>query len=429
MRNRVRKLFVVGINLLVFLVLLSSIELYYRIWPPNVLADPSPNRLWQKFRAHVTLTVAPGTYDRWFNTFTKQSFPADIVTNSLGFNDRREFEYSKPYVRAANERIVLFTSASAGWGIGSTSDETTVAGQMQHYLNALQKERKYTVINLSMVGWIAFQEFVGLELWGDAFGPDWIVVMDGVSDAVTGCGSSQGVGNPMFTAAIENQVNDYLFNIRRPDFYRGWLENEIVKYSAAYRGITGKQYVPDNRIFDQSSSDWSVVRRQIIPTKVGQSREMLAFYLKSIRAILKLYPGAAYIISTQPMVNQFAGDFVDIYQSPPGTEAHRLAVARRERELEAYLTAHEDEPCGQSTLQPSFAYVFANGAIQLERLADEMRGQGRRVEYANMGTLFPDPATERIPYFIDPAHLSDAGTDILGRFYADRILAADATNH
>ena len=40
-----------------------------------------------------------------------------------------------------------------------------------------------------------------------------------------------------------------------PVFYRGWLENELIKHSKAYRIITGKQYVPDDQIFDQSSSE------------------------------------------------------------------------------------------------------------------------------------------------------------------------------
>ena len=65
---------------------------------------------------------------------------------------------------------------------------------------------------------------------------------------------------------------------------------------------------------------------------------------------------------------------------------------------------------------------------ELERLAEDMRARGRRVEYQNTGTLFPDAREERMPYFIDPVHLSDAGNDVLGRFYAERILAARAAD-
>ena len=429
MKSVLKKSRVVAINAIVFIALLGSLELYYRFRHPGATADfPDHNGLWQKFQSYVMITTAPGPYKQWFDKFKNENYSADVVTNSLGFNDRHEFDYTKPYHKAPNERVVLFTSGSAGWGVGSTSNETTVAGRMQHYLNTLQSDRQYTVINMAMGSWIAIQEFIALELWGEVFQPDWIVVMDGFNDAGVGCAYSQGVGNPMYSATFRAYIDGYLFSTKRPVFYRGWFENELIKHSAAYRAITGKQYVPNAQIFDASSSEESPVRKQIIPTKLGQSRDMLAFYLKSIRAMLKLYPDAGYILSTQPVVNHFTGEFVDIYQSPPGSEARRAAMAKRERDLETYLTAHENEACGVSTYQPSFTYIFVNGAIQLERLAEDMRARGRSVEYHNTGTLFPETRPERMSYFIDPAHLSDAGNDVLGRFYAERILGVSATD-
>ena len=425
--NRVlQRSLVVAVNLLVLVVLLGCIELYYRIRHVEPIDDADRNGLWLKYRAHVTLMAAPGRYDHWLNTFKNETVPAGVATNSLGFNDAHEFDYSKPYNKAPGEKLVLVTGGSTAWGVGSSSREWTVAARMQHYLNTLQNEYKYTVINLAMINWIAFQEFIALELWGEVFRPDWIVVMDGLNDAWVGCGSSQGVGNPMFSAAIESYIDDYLFTTRRPVFYRGRLENEVIKYSAAYRAITGKQYVPNTQMFDQTSTDKNPSRRQIAPTKVGQARDMLAFYLKSVRAMLKLYPDAGYILSTQPIINEFSGDFADIYQFPAGSDAHRAAMTRRERELETYLTAHENEWCGQNSYPPSFTYVFVNGAIRLERLAEDVRAGNRKVEYYNMGTLFPNEPTQRVPNFIDSMHLADLGSDALGEFYAKRILAAGA---
>jgi hypothetical protein len=101
---------------------------------------------------------------------------------------------------------------------------------------------------------------------------------------------------------------------------------------------------------------------------------------------------------------------------------------RREGELEFYLDHYKDKPCRQATSQPSFTYIFVVGAIRLERMVDSARGDGREVEYHNTGMLFPNARAERIPYFIDAAHLSDKGADVLGRFYAQRILANTAKN-
>ena len=81
--------------------------------------------------------------------------------------------------------------------------------------------------------------------------------------------------------------------------------------------------------------------------------------------------------------------------------------------------------CGQGTAQPANTYIFGNGAVRLEQLVDEEAARGRVVEYYNIGTLFPDPRPERMPYFIDPPHLTDKGMDVIGKFYAEKILAAD----
>jgi hypothetical protein len=94
-------------------------------------------------------------------------------------------------------------------------------------------------------------------------------------------------------------------------------------------------------------------------------------------------------------------------------------------ELEGYLTLHENETCGQGTAQPADTYIFGNGAVQLEQLADEEAARGRLVEYYNIGTLFPNSRSERMPFFIDPPHLTDKGMDVIGKFYAEKILAAD----
>jgi hypothetical protein len=152
---------------------------------------------------------------------------------------------------------------------------------------------------------------------------------------------------------------------------------------------------------------------------------MLAFYLAAERGMLNLFPQARYILSTQPVVNQFTGDFNDIYQYPVGSPERKAAIEKRTVSLEGYLTGHENEMCGQRAAQVSFTYIFGNGAVQLEQLADEEAARGRLVEYYNIGTLFPDPRPERTQYFIDAPHLSDKGMDVIGKFYAEKILAAD----
>src|SRR5215210_1468472 len=176
MRRFLKTCFTVAVNLAVFGALLVGIEAYYRTWHPTQEAFADKNGLWQVFRPYVMFTTSPGVYKFWHNDFTKELYPANVVTNSLGFNDPREFSLSKPYIKAPNEKVVLFTSGSVGWGVGATATDKTVAGRMEHYLNNLQTDQKFTVVNLSMGSWIAYQQFIALQLWGQTFEPDWVVV-------------------------------------------------------------------------------------------------------------------------------------------------------------------------------------------------------------------------------------------------------------
>jgi lysophospholipase L1-like esterase len=302
-RRTVRIIF---INAIVFIALLGAIELFYRVWRPS--PAEGNNGLWQNFHTYVMFLTAPGTYNAWTNQNTKEIYPANVVTNSLGFNDHHEFAYTGRYEKAPNERVVLFTSGSTGWGVGATSTDTTVSGRMQFYLNSLQNAVKYTVINMSAGSWIAYQQFIALDLWGEWFQPDWIVAMDGHNDASVGCQYSQGVANPLYFATIKSYVDAYLFSTAHPVFYRGWLENQLIRHSAAYRGLSAP----------------------------------VVFVVREIAFQVRFPPG------------------------------------------------------------------------------------GRKVECHSMGEVFPNKREERVPYFIDGAHLSDKGADVLGKFYADRILASGA---
>lgn len=424
MKRALRAAGIVAVNLAVLLIILAGIEGFFR-WREPASTNSLLNGLWQRYSAYVMFTTAPGPYKAWTNQLTGANITSTVATNALGFNDPHEFDYTKPYKKAPNEKVVLFTGGSVAWGVGATATDRTVAGRMQHYLNQLQHEIKYTVINLGMGSYIAYQQFLALSLWGESFDPDWIVAMDGFNDAVVGCASSQGVGNPSYFAVADAFITAYLFGTKNPVFFRGQWENQLIKYSAAYRNLSGQDPIDINLRVDNSSGETILQRRAIIPTKLGESRQILEFYLKGERAILGLFPHARYILSTQPVVNMFSGDFLNIYDFPSDSAEHRTAMNKRAAELEDYLTARQAEDCNAANMQPSYVYIYGLGALRLEQLAKEQREKGRFVEYYNIGTLFPNERVDRIKYFIDPAHLSDEGMDAIGEFYAKKILAAE----
>jgi hypothetical protein len=414
------------INLVVFIVLLGGVEAYFRS-TQTPSSPAAPNALELRIIPYVMFANFPRSHHpAWVNIFTNENVQSSIVSNNQGYNDRREFGPTSNYRKAVNERVVLLTGGSTIWGVGSTSTETTIAGRMEYYLNASQKNLQYSVVNLGMGSWIAYQQFIGLEFFGSGYDPDWVISMDGHNDAGVGCGYSQGARNPLYFPAMKAYIDAYQSSGQQA-FHRGWLENKIIKHSATYRSLTKKNYFPDAPEIDRTNIDTTrgELRKIIIPTKLGDAREMLAFYLKAQEAMLKLFPKARYILSTQPMVNQFTGDFTNIYENIEDGQARRVAIETRARDVDRYLEVHAETWCNTQTYIPSFVYLYVKGAIELERLVERVRNQGKLVEYHNMGRLLPNERIDRMPYFIDAAHLSDKGADILGRFYAERILTAD----
>ena len=422
----------ISINLLLFLALLLGVELFFRAKMPSAGASiEQPNGMQLHVLPYVEFSnLGYSSYSAWQNIFSGKDQKADIKANNHGYNDPRDFDWRTRYAKAANEKVVLVVGGSTVWGVGSSSFSTTIAGELQTELNRDQARFKYTVINLGMGSWIAYQQFIGLEMWGAEFDPDWVIIMDGHNDAGVGCGYSQGVTNPLFFPVIKYLVDAYsATGVTRPVYLRSWLENELTYYSAAYRGLTGKKYIPNTEVDDSNKDDTRGEARKItLPTKLGAARDMLRFYVKATEASLSLFPRAKYILSTQPMVNQFTGDFVDVYR-PSQIKADPVAMAKREKDLEIYLTANEGKTCSAETYIPSFTYVYVRGAFELEKLAAVKRAEGRFVEYDNIGRVFPNERDERIKYFIDAAHLSDEGAATIGKFYASRIVEADGLGH
>jgi hypothetical protein len=418
----------VAINVLIFLALMGGVELFFRAKGPLPTATiEQPNGMQLQMLPYVMFTNEPHSqYSTWRNSHTGKNEKADIRANNEGYNDPHDFNWRKPYTKATNEKIVLLVGGSTVWGVGSTGFNTTIAGALQTELSHGQSGTKYTVINLGMGSWIAYQQFIGLEMWGAEFNPDWVIIMDGHNDAGVGCAYSQGPMNPLFYPVLKNLADAYsATGVTQPVYLRSWLENELIYYSATYRAVTRKKYIPVSNI-DATNQDQTrgQARKVILPTKLSAARDMLGFYVKATKASLSLFPQAKYILSTQPMVNEFTGDFVDVY-IPSQDPADPAAMAKRENALDVYLAANEDKICNTETYIPSFTYVFVKGAFELEKLAAQERAKGHFVEYHNIGRIFPNARADRLKYFIDPAHLSDEGAREIGKFYATRILRAD----
>jgi len=428
-------LFVIAINLLVFLGLLAAIEIGFRTVEKTHIshlknAGQALRFFWTMYRPFVMFVVTPLKHYEFANLYARgaqsKKFDAEFKLNSDGFVIDHELDFSKPYPKGKNERFVLFTGGSAAWGVGATNNNTNVAGRMEYYLNRKQSTYKYRVLNFGNGGWMSFQEFVALAYWGRSYAADWVITMDGVNDGTLVCGEANGAGRPMHNDSVEAYVMAYLFGQTKPVFFRGWLEDTLLRHSSLYRGITGQSplRIPSNLdyLLGSTPEGRQGVMRDVKWIEVERQRH---FYIDTQRQIANLFPSAKVILSTQPMVNQFRGHFMNIYDHPRGSPERQKAIQELEQALQTVYNVMHDKPCGNALKGENFGYFFAIIALGTERVAQSMSTPQRPVIYENMGRFFEDDFESRKQYFVDPVHMSEKGMDVLGQKYAQIILSSD----
>lgn len=432
MNIMIRRSFVVLVNIIFFLVLLMAIELSFRLYyfiSGRTGLPASSGIIQLQFIPYGMTGSIPYSRSRlWTDVLHNRTLSADVATNNAGFSNIEDFDIAKPYTKKTNEKVVLFAGGSTAFGVGATSNSTITHMMLEKFLNSAQSDVHYTVINLAQGGWIAQQETIALDIWGRLFNPDWVITLDGANDATVGCAMSQGTGNPVYFQLLNSLVAGYIGTQIPAVFYRGFWENQLIKYSQAYRSLTGKRYVPPpahlDKAFDNS------LLQVVTPTLLSEVRRQVDFYALSEESILERFQDAKFILTTQPVAQDFAYQFGNFYRddkdySVDSEERHKFSDS-----LESWLQSSKPDETycsgAAQTVGVSTRYVLAMGAIRLADLVERFRVSNRRdVEYYNTGLLYPKELTRRANYFIDNYHLNDAGMEYLARFYAYRILQRD----
>jgi hypothetical protein len=370
----------------------------------------------------------------WRNQATNTDIPSQLRLNNLGFSETRDFTFPvddafvREFGKKPGEKLVLMTGASVVHGVGATSNANTIAGQLQRALNEKQSQQRYRVINLAMGGWNAYQEFIGLSIFGAPLRPDWVVSMDGTLDASTVCSQGNGPGNPLQWPTML-----YLTGGGQRTSYQGRVLQWLVEHSAAARLVTGQaKPAPNNQVgdifIDEDEPD-PRFRMKLRGLTVASLDRQVDFYLQAHRNMVDLFDSANVLLGTAPLLhnnavtNTYRPAF-DPSQSPAEAESdkHRLAA-----ELDAYMAKARDTKCDSRVDSPTLGYFMARSALRLEQsVADwSVHPSSRKVLYTNVEELFPNLYGVRLPYFIDNAHLSDLGHRRIAEFFADQILQTD----
>src|SRR5439155_25838703 len=125
--------------------------------------------------------------------------------NSLQFRYRRELQTPKPPQTC---RIFL-VGGSTAYGSGASSNETTVGGYLEHYLNeqAEQFGCRFEVITADCYGWASTNERILIENRLVELEPDVVVMLSGHNDifwSLRGCNTQyfRGVQDSYYTFLV-----------------------------------------------------------------------------------------------------------------------------------------------------------------------------------------------------------------------------------
>jgi lysophospholipase L1-like esterase len=370
----------------------------------------------------------------WRNQETRTDIRSRMTFNNLGFAEAGDFSFPaddafvREFGKKPGEKLVLITGASVVHGVGATSNENTIAAQLQRALNDNQTRQRYRVVNMGMGSWIAYQEFVGLSIFGAPLKPDWIVTMDGANDGSTVCSQGGGPGNP-----LEWPMVLYLAGGGQQTSYRGQVLQWLVEHAAAARLITGqKKSAPNDQVgqvyVDEDDPD-PRFRMKLRGLKVADLDRQVDFYLQAQRNMVTLFSSANVLLSSEPLLRD--NGVTETYRRAFDFSRSEAEMASSKRqlatELDAYMARSKDTKCGSGLNGPTVGYFMARSALRLEQAAGEWssRPAGRSVLYTNVEMLFPNRFGMRLANFIDNFHLSDLGQRRIAEFFAGYILKAD----
>jgi len=410
--------------ILVFIVMLAAAEIGARVFEFFRPVRGTVN-LEMAIQPYMMFAAHPGSGVVWTNVLKDSTIESKMKFNNFGFAEANDFSFSpksdgKDNLRKPGEKLVLMTGGSAVYGVGASANEHTIPSQLQRYLNA-HSEVKYRVINMGMGAWIAYQQFIGLSLFGRGLDPDWVVVMDGRNDGVTACAHGSGVGNPLGWPPLLNLVD------RRGGGVPALL-NQALNYSALIRVVTGKSPAEPNfntgNVREDISDPDSRFRVKMAGVTIGDLLRQLEFYISSELSIAALFNKANIIFSTQPM---YFDNFVsNYYRSSFGPSASAQSRAKLKLDLDAFMNTNKDHACGWKTINDSASVFMGLSALRLRDVITTLkeRDNSRHLSYENAEAALPFD-WHRKDYFIDDVHFSDAGDARLGAFFGEMILSAE----
>jgi lysophospholipase L1-like esterase len=379
--------------------------------------------------------VGPAQRDPvWRNIETSTDIPSHVHFNNFGFTVDTDFaippsdEFLKVYAKKPGDRFILITGGSVVHGVGATANDKTTAGQLEAVLNARQSKYRYRVVNLGMGSWIAYQQFLGLSLFGLPLKPDWIVVMDGFNDGSAACAQGSGPGNPAQWPKMLYLTGGGEGGARTSPLMQWLIQNTAITRVVTGMRPTGHNNQLSRLYFDDEDPDkrFNIKLRGV---KVAGLDKQVDFYLQAQLNVKELFSSANVIYSSQPLLHNNAISiwYRKAYELGGTAEEIEADKGHLKADLDNYMAQASETKCDSSVGPQSVSYFMARSAVRLGQTAAEWSAESkdRDIFYTNTEMVFPAAYRLRLPYFIDNAHLSDLGQRRIAEYFAGYILNTD----
>jgi hypothetical protein len=366
---------------------------------------------WQNIQPYIMFSTPASENNLriWNDQYKKTNIKSLIIQNEQGFPSKERINYAKKYDNNNREDLVILTGGSAAWGVGATDNESTLDGVLEKRLN--EKKKNFKVLNMAMGGWKSEQEFIALGMYGKNFAPEYIICMDGVNDVAVAVAHSQGAGYPMYYASMEAFFKAYCFSQLKPVFFRGKIENEILKYSYFARWITGN--TPISFSVTRDFSDPQIERSIIREANAGDAELQLQIYEQMLENISLLFPDSKIIFALQPV----PFDFKETFHRLPNEPLTPKVIFAKQSRLNETLKNLKNQKAGLSAWPEARQWFLESAEIRISNLCEKINKKRKikQTYFINLNKTFPQKFEERKQYFIDPVHCNNDGYQIIGQ--------------
>ncbi|HJQ84892.1 MAG TPA: SGNH/GDSL hydrolase family protein [Candidatus Binatia bacterium] len=201
-------------------------------------------------------------------------------TNNQGFLTRYDLDEVAGSLRAKDpdERVLIVAGGSAAFGWGASENAKTFPYLLEDLLNRSDVRHRWRVYNFATGGWIAYQEYLALDLYGSPLEPDWVVLFDGRNDVVVPTLHGERVPNYFFYQG-ERKLN-VLFEDLAASPWDPWLP--FLRYRRLAKRLEDVA-APPPQVLDRDEIDRAV-----------------RFYLHAVESVALRFADRKVLVMTQP---------------------------------------------------------------------------------------------------------------------------------